>query len=148
MNAKHVRPDPGSYAESLNTLPVCKRRVADTDWFPAVDVSDTGQEYLFEFDLPAVRREEIQISLDGDALLLVGTRLSPRSGRTSLRAERPVGAFVRRLVLPPDSCSDELYATLQEGVLQLHVPKKALQNEEGESSIIQSEEAAYEYTNR
>jgi HSP20 family protein len=122
--------------------------MADTDWFPAVDVSDTGEEYLLEFDLPGLKREQVQISLDGDALLLVGTRLSPRSGGTSLRAERPVGAFVRRLVLPPDSCSDELYATLQEGVLLLHVPKNIPHKEKDESRTSQSKEPDYEYTHR
>ena len=133
MNTKHLHPDLRSYAKSLDTVPVCKRRVADTDWFPAVDVSDAGDEYLFEFDLPGLAREEIQISLDGDALFLVGTRTSSQSGGRSLRVERPVGAFVRRLPLPPDSSSDRMFATLHEGVLKLHVPKNTSCNEEEQS---------------
>lgn len=125
MNGKHLHPELRSYAESSNTVPGCKRRVADTDWFPAVEVSEAGDEYLVEFDLPGLAREEVQISLDGDALFLVGTRMSSQSGGRSLRVERPVGAFVRRLALPPDSSPDAMFATLQTGVLKLHVPKDA-----------------------
>ena len=148
MNAKKNQLDLDSYAESLNTVPACKRRVADTDWFPAVDVYDAGSEYLFEFDLPGLKREQIQISMERDALLLVGTRMSPQPGGMSLRVERPVGTFVRRLVLPPDSCGDEIYGILQEGVLKLHVPKNTPRKEKGESRTIQSEEPHQEYTHR
>jgi HSP20 family protein len=145
MNAKHLHPDLRSYMESLDTVPVCKRRVADTDWFPAVDVSDAGDEYLFEFDLPGLGREEIQISLDEDALFVVGTRMSSQPGGKSLRVERPVGAFVRRLVLPPDSSSDALFATLHEGVLKLHVPKNT-PDKVKEEPTIHSQEPDYEFT--
>jgi HSP20 family protein len=113
-----------------------------------MDFCDAGNEYLFEFDLPGLNRARIQISMDRDALLLVGTRMSPQPGGRSLRDERPVGAFVRRLVLPPYSCGDEIYATIQEGVLQLHIPKGTPYKEKGDSHTIQSEEPDYEYTHR
>lgn len=146
MNTKNLRRDVGSYPESLNTIPLCKRRVVDTDWFQAVDVSDTGDEYLLRFDLPGLAREEIQISLDEDALFLVGTRMNQQSAGKRLRVERPVGAFARRLVLPPDSCSDAMYATIQEGVLRLHVPKNTLHNEKQGPRTIPSDETDHEYT--
>ena len=146
MNPKNLQLDLDSYAESLNTVPACKRRVADTDWFPAVDVYDAGNEYLFEFDLPNLKREQIQISMDRDALLLVGTRMALQPGGMSLRVERPVGAFVRRLVLPPDSCGDEIYAILQDGVLELHIPRKLPPDENGKSNIIPFEEPHHEHT--
>ncbi|HMP84997.1 MAG TPA: Hsp20 family protein, partial [Verrucomicrobiota bacterium] len=69
-----------AYAESLNTIPACQQRVADTDWFPAVDVSDTGDEYLFEFDVPGLKLDDIQISRDDAALYLNGERKTLRYG--------------------------------------------------------------------
>ncbi len=113
---------------------------------PARDMSDAGDEYLLDFDLPGPAREEIQISPDGDALFLVGRRMSPRPGEGNLGVERPVGAFARRLVLPPDSCSDAMYATLQEGVLTLHVPKNAPRKPRKDSRTTRSDEPDYEYT--
>ena len=146
MNAKTLQLDLDSYAESLSAVPVARWRVADTDWFPAVDVYDAGNEYLFEFDLPGLKQEQIQISMDRDALLLVGTRMAPQPGGMSLRVERPVGAFVRRLVLPADACGGEIHALLQDGVLELHVPRKLPPDENGKSIIIPFEEPHYEHT--
>lgn len=137
---------PNPFHAPLNLVPGCRRRAADPDWSEAVDMSDAGDEYLLEFDLPDLAREEIEISLDGDALFLLGRRLSPRTDGRSVRVERPVGAFACRLVLPPDSRSDALYATLQEGVLQLHVPKLPSHKETDNSRTTRSDEPDYEYT--
>jgi HSP20 family molecular chaperone IbpA len=111
------------FRAALNTVPACRQRVAETDWFPAVDVTETSQGYLFEFDLPGLTRREIQISVAGNALRLTGVRTTLRHGGKAFRAERPAGEFVRQLVLPPDACGPEIRVTLQDGVLQLHVPK-------------------------
>ena len=146
MNARKANDDRSPFLASLNAVPVCKRRVADTDWFPAVDVSDTGEEYLFEFDLPGLKLGDIQISRDDAALYLNGERKTLRFGGRSLRAERPAGVFVRRLVLPADACGDEIHAILQDGVLELHVPRKLPPDENGKSNIIPFEEPHYEHT--
>jgi HSP20 family protein len=98
--------------------------MADTDWFPAVDVTETSQGYCFELDLPGLTRREIQIRVDGNALCLAGVRTTLRHGGKALRVERPAGEFVRRLLLPPDACGDAIRVTLQDGVLLLHVPKQ------------------------
>jgi HSP20 family protein len=111
-----------------------------------VDLSDTGEEYLFEFDLSGLKLEAIQISRDDTALYLNGERKTLRYGGKSLRAERPAGVFVRRLVMPADACGDEIHAILQNGVLELHVPRKLPPDENGKSTIIPFEEPHYEHT--
>lgn len=146
MNLMKPNVDRNRFPASVTSLPARQRRDADPDWAAAVGIHDAGNEYLFEFDLPGRNQEQIQISLDEDALLLVGTRISAEPGEMSRWDERPVGAFVRRLVLPPDSRGDEIYATLAEGVLQLHVPKDTPYQEKQASHTIQSEEQDYEYT--
>jgi HSP20 family protein len=115
--------------------------VADTDWFPAVDVSDTGEEYLFEFDLPGLKLEDIQITRDDGALYLNGERKTRRCGGKSLRVERPAGTFLRRLPLPPNAWSHEIHAILQDGILELHVPRKLPPDENGKSNILAFEGA-------
>jgi len=146
MNAPKSKDDRSPFLAALNAVPACRQRVADTDWFPAVDVSDTGEEYLFEFDFPGLKLEDIQISRDDAALYLNGERKTLRYGAISLRAERPAGVFVRRLVLPADACGDEIHALLQDGVLELHVPRKLPPDENGKSNIIPFEESHYEHT--
>jgi|SRR5208283_3492360 len=111
----------------------------------AVDAFDKGEEYLFEFDLHGLTQEEIHISRNGDALYLTGVRTTPIQVGNGLRPERPNGAFVQRLVLPPDSCVNEIQATLQDGVLQVHVPRKAPEEENEKPFIVRSEEPKYEH---
>ena len=48
--------------------------------------------------------------------------------------------------MPPDSCGDEIYAILQDGVLELHFPRKLPPDENGKSNIIPFEEPHYECT--
>ena len=66
------------------------------------------------------------------------------SGGKSLRVERPAGTFARRLVLPADACGDEIHARPQDGVLELHVPRRPPPDENGKSNIIPFEEPHYE----
>jgi HSP20 family protein len=146
MNPQESNADRDLFRASLHAVPAGQQRVADTDWFPAVDVSDTGVEYLFEFDFPGLKLQDIQISRDDTALYLNGERKTLRYGGKSLRAERPAGTFVRRLVLPADACGDEIHAILQDGVLELHVPRKLPPDENGKSNIIPFEEPHYEHT--
>jgi HSP20 family protein len=146
MNTPKSNADRDLFRASLNGVPACQRRVADRDWFPAVDVSDTGEEYLFEFDLPGLKLEDIQISRDDAALYLNGERKTRQCGGESLRVERPAGTFERRLVLPADAYSEEIHALLQDGVLELHVPRKLPPVENGKSNIIPFEELHYEHT--
>jgi hypothetical protein len=48
--------------------------------------------------------------------------------------------------MPADACGDEIHAILQDGVLELHVPRKLPPDENGKSTIIPFEEPHYEHT--
>jgi len=107
---------------SLMAVPTCQKRDADIDWFPAVDLAETGQEYVFEVDLPGVTPEEIHLDVDSDTISISGKRgAGPQSGRW-LRVERPSGAFIRQLPLPPNT-TGEIYGSFADGVLEVRVPK-------------------------
>jgi HSP20 family protein len=144
MKGQESNIDRSPFLASLSAVPVCKRRIADTDWFPAVDVSETGEEYLFECDLPGLTREEIQVRVEGGALCLTGVRRTLRHEGMRLRIERPAGAFFRQVVLPADSCGNALQVTLQDGVLQLRIPKKTARGGNEKSSAIGAEESKYD----
>jgi HSP20 family molecular chaperone IbpA len=146
MKTQESDTDQDLFRASLNAVPACQQRVANTDWFPAVDVSDTGEEYLFEFDLPGLKLVDIRISRDDAALHLNGARKTLGRGGQSLRAERPAGTFARQLFLPADACCAEIHAILQDGVLELHVPRKLPPDKNGKSNIIPFEEPDYEHT--
>jgi HSP20 family protein len=146
MNTQESNAGRDLFRASLNAVPAWQQRMADTDWFPAVHVSDTGEEYLLEFYLPGLKLEDIQISQDDSALDLNADPKTLRFGGKSLRCERPAGTFFRRLVLPTNAGSDEIHARLQDGVLELQVPRKMPPDENGKSNIRPFEEPHYEHT--
>ncbi len=63
---------------SLMAVPTCQMQDGDTDWFPAVDLAETGQEYVFEVDLPGIKPEEIHLDVDNGAISIIGKRV-PRT---------------------------------------------------------------------
>ena len=107
---------------SFMALPVCQAPDGDTEWFPAIDLAETDQEYVFEVDLPGLSPEEIQLDVDSDGILIRGKRLPGLKGMKRLRIERPSGTFVRHLPLPPDTAG-EVLGSFCHGVLELRIPK-------------------------
>jgi HSP20 family molecular chaperone IbpA len=138
MNTKTISDTPSLFAATLNAVPACQTRHGDTDWFPAVDVTEAGQEYVFQVDLPGLKPEEIQLHVDSDRLSIGGQRAPRRQGGKPVRVERPSGAFVRQLPLPPDA-RGEIHAIFGDGVLELHVPKARADGEPGQARAIAAE---------
>lgn len=107
---------------SFMAVPACQRPDAGIDWFPAVDLAETGQEFVFDVDLPGLTAEEIQLEVDSDAISISGKRVPRGPGAQWVRVERPSGAFIRQLPLPPNT-TGEIYGSFADGVLELRVPK-------------------------
>ena len=122
MNTKNISNNRNLFVASLNAVPACQMRDGDTDWFPAVDVTEAEQEYVFEMDLPGLKPEEIQVRPDAEGLFISGQRVPSRQGGKRVRVERFSGAFIRQLPWPPDA-HGEIHAIFSDGVLELHVPR-------------------------
>ncbi len=139
MNISHNRTP---FAASLNSLPTCQTPDGDTDWFPAVDVTEMGQEYVFEVDLPGLKTEEVQVRAETDGLFISGQRVARHPVGKRLRVERPSGAFVRRLPWPPDA-HGHIRVMFSNGVLELHVPKARFDSEpeQGQTAARELDEA-------
>lgn len=124
MNDRNCLDNPNAPDGVSCAASVGKLRVAVKSRFPAVDVSDTGEAYLYTFDLPGLTRDRVEVRVYGNVLCLAGVRTTAEDGATRLQAERPSGAFVRHLALPDDSQIEESRATISEGVLRLRIPKR------------------------
>ncbi|MCW2963413.1 MAG: heat shock protein Hsp20 [Actinomycetia bacterium] len=88
---------------------------------PPVDIEETDDAYVVEADLPGVQREDIDIELEGNELLVSG-EVKQRDGRFRRRTRR-VGRFELRVVLPHGVDSSGVDAKLDHGVLTVRVPK-------------------------
>lgn len=71
-------------------------------WEPPVDILETEREVLVLVALPGVDPDGVEAAIDGDDLLIAGTRVLPRELHTATihRLELPQGRFERRVRLP------------------------------------------------
>jgi len=100
-----------------------ERRVYD--WAPAADVSETDSEYLIKAELPEVRKDDLNITVQEGVLTLAGERKEEkREDNEKLhRIERFHGTFSRRFTLPDDADEQGIKAESKDGVLVIHIPK-------------------------
>jgi HSP20 family protein len=98
------------------------------DWVPAADVYEDEREYTLALDLPGIDRERLDVSLDDGRLVIRGERKAVE-GVNARRTERPHGRFVRSFSLPDAVDRNRIAADYRDGVLLLHLPKRAEQQE-------------------
>lgn len=96
-------------------------------WNPRVDFSETDDAYLIHADLPGVEKEDIDINVKDGTLSFSGERrqevTETDEKRNYLRAERAVGRFYRSFSLPSTVDVDAIEAKVEDGVLNVRVPK-------------------------
>ena len=96
--------------------------------FPRVDmVRRPDGDYVVLVDLPGVERDRLKVTTLGGELTIAGERPRPEldEGSEVLRTERGYGSFRRTLRLPPDIREEDVSARLEEGVLEVRLPRKA-----------------------
>jgi HSP20 family protein len=106
------------------------RMAADTDegeraWTPTLDVSETDSEYLVRADLPAVKKEDVSVTVDNDAVTIAGERKFDNEEKSERihRRECFRGTFSRSLSLPENANASGIRAESKDGVLTVHIPK-------------------------
>jgi HSP20 family protein len=95
------------------------------DWIPAADVYEDEREYTLVLDLPGIKRDALDVSLDEGRLTVRGERAGATEGANVRRAERPHGRFARSFSLPDAVERARITADYKDGVLLLHLPKRA-----------------------
>ncbi len=110
------------------------------DFRPSVDISGSEHNYEIALDVPGMAREDIDIEVRGDRLLIQGRKEATRENKEAqyYRIERSYGAFQRTLALPDDANVDDITAELKDGVLRLRIARKALPRSESKRIEIHS----------
>jgi HSP20 family protein len=93
------------------------------EWTPLVDVEETDDAWVFEVDLPGVRREDISIEATEQELSISGEiKERERVGIVRHRTRRS-GSFSYRTTLPAGVDPDRVQAKFDNGVLTVRVPR-------------------------
>jgi HSP20 family protein len=108
---------------SSASLPAATHLDPDCQWFPALDVIRTSEDYLIEVDLPGLDPKDIQVTAEEGILSLRGARPPLLRGGRNMRVERPSGPFIRRLALPDDAQFAAMTTFFHNGVMELRIPR-------------------------
>lgn len=93
-----------------------------------LDVTENEGRYTIKADIPGVRKEDIDIRIDGPVVSLsaeVKKEKEEKEGERVLRSERSYGWASRSFTLGSDVDQDRAEAKYDNGVLELTLPKKA-----------------------
>jgi HSP20 family protein len=92
-------------------------------WSPQSDVTETETGFVFELDVPGVRKEDVTVDLNGTTLLITGELKESETKGVTHRRTRRTGKFAYRVTLPRTVDAENVEAKLADGVLTVNVPK-------------------------
>ena len=104
------------------------------DWFaPRSDASAMKEYYEINVELPGVKPENVDVSLNDNSLTVKGEKRTEREekGRTYFFTEREYGSFQRTFRLPEDADAAKIDAAFNDGILCLRVAKKKPKKNQG-----------------
>jgi HSP20 family protein len=93
-----------------------------------VDVAEKNGAYLISAELPGVKKEDIQITIDGAQVTLAAEVKREKEAQQDdrvLHTERSYGKVTRSFSLPQELDEAKAEAKFADGVLELTLPKKA-----------------------
>lgn len=124
------------FLSMINKCPVLN---TPTDW------KETPDAHIFVSDLPGLKKEEVTVEVvdEGKVLQISGDRKNEEISEDNKNdkwhhVERCRGKFLRRFRLPGNAKSDEVKASMENGVLVVTVPKQEIKKPE--KKVIEIEE--------
>lgn len=111
--------------EIRNLLHVLEMRegLGEAENSPRMDMYETGDEIVLEFDLPGLRLEDITLTVSGITLVLEAFKQREQAEGTFVCMERSFGSFRNVVQIPGNSNPCSITAEYHMGVLRVVCPK-------------------------
>lgn len=95
-------------------------------WNPSVDIFENKDSIVLEAELPGMKPEDVNISIENNVLTLHGERRFEKENDENNfhRVERSYGSFTRSFTLPPTVSGENAAATFDNGILRLSLAKR------------------------
>ena len=100
--------------------------IARGAWNPIVDIYENKDQIVLEAELPGMKREDFDLSIENNVITLRGERRFEKKdeGDNYHRVERSYGSFTRSFTLPQTVTGEGAVADYQNGVLRVTLPKR------------------------
>lgn len=93
-----------------------------------IDVKEEESAYVVHAEIPGVKKEDINVTIDGDQIAIsaeVKRNREEKQGDKVLHSERLYGKVYRAFTLPQDIDEASAQAKYNDGVLELRLPRKS-----------------------
>lgn len=112
----------------------------DNEWMekanataPAINVSENEREYKVEVAAPGMTKEDFNIHIDEDNNLVISMEKKTdnkeeKKDRKYLRREFSYSKFEQTMILPDDVDKEKIGAAVENGVLDITLPKLSKEN--------------------
>ena len=136
-----------------NWLPSIFNDFFDNDWMvkanataPAINVLETATEYTVEVAAPGMTKDDFNIHIDEDNNLVISMEKKSENKTEENNAEKKESRYLRRefsysqfqqtMILPDDVDKDKISARMENGVLNIDLPKYTEQEKEKAHKVI------------
>jgi HSP20 family protein len=94
---------------------------------PAMDLEDNEKEFLLKAEMPGFKKEDIDIDVQDNAVAISGETgwKYDKKEQEYICKERACKSFYRMVDLPEEVDVNAVTASLNDGVLEIYLPKKA-----------------------
>jgi len=125
------------FNESFHGLPNLSRspllhQMIDDDFIPAfwakLNVASDDKQYTIALEAPGMEQSDISIELIDRVMYIKGHKQQETEEKDThyYRVERHYGTFERVLAIPDDGDTEEISATMKNGVLTVGIPRKKM----------------------
>ncbi|HKO14974.1 MAG TPA: Hsp20/alpha crystallin family protein [Gemmatimonadaceae bacterium] len=93
-------------------------------WSPQIETFERGNDLVVRADLPGLNRDDVDVEIDNDTLILRGERQNEHENTDQgyYQSERSYGSFYRAIPLPEGADANACNATFKDGVLEVTIP--------------------------
>ena len=136
-----------------NWLPSIFNDFFDNDWMvkanataPAINVFETEKEYKVELAAPGMIKEDFNVHIDEENNLVISMEKKTENKEESNKDEKKEGRYLRRefsyskfqqtMILPDDVDKEKISAQVENGVLNINLPKFTEQEKEKTKKFI------------
>lgn len=94
---------------------------------PTCNFKESDKEYIVQFDIPGVNKDDVKIEIQNNRLTVSGERKEKKEEKDAKHflAEAYYGSFMRSFALPAEVDENKVDAHYEDGVLTVKVPKTA-----------------------
>src|SRR6185295_1400283 len=95
-------------------------------WNPSVDIYENKDQIVLEAELPGMKRDDFELSVENNVITLRGERQFEKKEEADNyhRVERSYGSFTRSFTLPQSVSAEGATAEYRNGVLRVTLPKR------------------------